>query len=165
MPILDINSLEYISRSVEQTRRAGLRLGGLIRPGDVICLNGELGSGKTTLVQGIAAGWGSLDPVSSPTFILINVYRRPYGQTLYHLDAYRIVDPIEAEDLDLNYILDHSPLVVEWADRIHKVLPEQNLTINLRYVNEEQRDLVYTAYGDRYIDILHQFHRQVYGKR
>jgi tRNA threonylcarbamoyladenosine biosynthesis protein TsaE len=56
-PILDQNSLEIISRSTEQTRRVGMRLGGLLLPGDVICLIGDLGAGKTTLVQGLAAGW------------------------------------------------------------------------------------------------------------
>jgi tRNA threonylcarbamoyladenosine biosynthesis protein TsaE len=165
MPILDVNSLDYISRSVEQTRRAGMRLGGLLRPGDTICLNGELGSGKTTLVQGIATGWGSLDPVSSPTFILVNVYRRPHNQTLYHLDAYRISNPAEAEDLDLSYILDNSPLVIEWADRIQEALPKENLTVTLRYIDEHQRDLVYTAYGDRYHDMLNHFRRLVYGRQ
>jgi tRNA threonylcarbamoyladenosine biosynthesis protein TsaE len=69
MPILNANTLEFVSRSPEQTRRLGMRLGALMQAGDVICLSGDLGSGKTTLVQGIARGWGSLDPVSSPTFV------------------------------------------------------------------------------------------------
>jgi len=77
MPILDPNSMEFISRSAEQTRRVGMRLGTLLQTGDVICLIGDLGSGKTTFVQGLASGWGSLDPVSSPTFVLVNVYRHP----------------------------------------------------------------------------------------
>ena len=68
MPVLDHNSLEFISRSAEQTRRVGMRFGGVLQTGDVVCLAGDLGSGKTTLVQGIAAGWGSLDAVSSPSF-------------------------------------------------------------------------------------------------
>jgi len=78
-PILDQNSFEIISRSSEQTRRVGMRLGALLKPGDVVCLQGDLGAGKTTLVQGIAAGWGSLDSVSSPTFVLVNLYRRLDG--------------------------------------------------------------------------------------
>lgn len=165
MPILDVHSLEYISRSAEQTRRAGMHLGRLLRPGDTVCLNGDLGSGKTTLVQGIAAGWGSLDPVSSPTFVLINVYRRPNKQTLYHLDAYRIQNSTEVVDLDLDYILDDGPLVVEWANRIEDALPRENLTVSLRYIDENQRDLVYTAHGERYFDILNNFRLKVYGRR
>ena len=89
-PILDRHSLEIISRSAEQTRRVGMRLGALLKPGDVICLVGDLGSGKTTLVQGLAAGWGSLDPVSSPTFVIVNLYRRMDQSQLFHLDAYRL---------------------------------------------------------------------------
>ena len=82
MPILDPHSLEFISRSAEQTRRVGMRLGGMVGSGDVICLVGDLGSGKTTFIQGFAAGWGSLDPVTSPTFVLVNLYRRPEGARL-----------------------------------------------------------------------------------
>ena len=78
-----------------------MRLGGLLRPGDILCLVGDLGSGKTTLVQGIVSGWGSLDPVSSPTFVLVNVYRHLENKRLYHLDAYRLSGAAEAEDLDL----------------------------------------------------------------
>ncbi len=75
-PILDPHSCELISLSPEQTRRVGMRLGALLQVGDVLALSGDLGAGKTTLMQGIASGWGSLDAVSSPTFVLVNVYRR-----------------------------------------------------------------------------------------
>src|SRR5512140_2132201 len=90
MPILDVHALEFFSRSPDQTRRMGMRLGALLEPGDLICLSGDLGAGKTTLVQGIARGWGSLDSVTSPTFILVNAYRRPDGQVMHHVDAYRM---------------------------------------------------------------------------
>src|SRR5215213_1503208 len=76
MPVLDAHMMDYFSRSPEQTRRIGMRLGGALQAGDVICLQGDLGAGKTTFVQGIAQGWRSLDAVSSPTFIIVNVYRR-----------------------------------------------------------------------------------------
>ena len=92
-----------------------MHLGRLLRPGDTVCLNGDLGSGKTTLVQGIAAGWGSLDPVSSPTFVLINVYRRPNKQTLYHLDAYRIQNSTEVIDLDLAVLIDVASMIAPIA--------------------------------------------------
>lgn len=165
MPILQPNSLEYISRSAEQTRRVGMRLGAHLRPGDLICLNGELGSGKTTLVQGIAAGWGSLDAVSSPTFVLVNVYRRPGEQNFFHLDAYRLGSALEAEDLDLDSLLEAGPMVVEWAERIQAALPPENLEIRLNYVNQDQRDLLVIARGPRNIALLGSFQRQVYGAR
>ena len=163
MPILDANALEFFSRSPEQTRRVGMRIGALLRPGDVICLSGDLGSGKTTLVQGIARGWGSLDGVSSPTFILVNLYRRPDGQLIHHLDAYRMQTALEAEDLDLALMQEKGPLLVEWAERIRKVLPEDHLWVSLRWMADEHRAALFTAQGGRYQVLLADLRRQMYG--
>lgn len=140
-----------------------MRLGGLLEAGDVICLTGELGSGKTTFVQGIAAGWGSLDAVSSPTFVLVNVYRGPYDQNLYHLDAYRLSGPAEAVDLDLDAMLESSPLVVEWADRIQSALPSECLWVRMRWIDDIQRDMLFSAAGKRYFQLLTSIRRQIYG--
>jgi tRNA threonylcarbamoyladenosine biosynthesis protein TsaE len=163
MPILDTNSLEFISRSTEHTRRVGMRLGALLNTGDVICLVGDLGAGKTTFVQGIAAGWGSLDRVTSPTFVLVNVYRRPEGGRLYHLDAYRLDSPAEAEDLDLQPMLESGPLVVEWADRIKSVLPRYHLWVTMQLISIGQRDMVFTGHGNRYLPLMAAFRKQLYG--
>ena len=163
MPVLKQHSLEFISRSPEQTRRIGMRLGALLKTGDVICLVGDLGAGKTTLVQGISSGWGSLDNASSPTFVLVNVYRRPDGGSLYHLDAYRLVNAAEAEDLDLDMLMESGPLVIEWADRIRAALPKDCLWITLVWVDQEQRDFVVAAQGGRYQALLNNLRTQVYG--
>jgi tRNA threonylcarbamoyladenosine biosynthesis protein TsaE len=154
MPILDANSFEFISRSPEQTRRIGIHLGSSIQLQDVICLSGELGAGKTTLIQGIAQGWGSQDAVTSPTFVLINNYRKPGGFEMNHLDAYRIQDAREAEDLDLTTLLSDGPLLVEWAERIKPVLPDENLWIQMQYLAEEQRSLLFTPNGIRYVRLV-----------
>jgi tRNA threonylcarbamoyladenosine biosynthesis protein TsaE len=163
MPILTPNSLEIISRSAEQTRRIGMRLGALLRSGDLVCLEGDLGSGKTTLVQGIASGWGSLDPASSPTFVLVNVYRRPGSQKLFHLDAYRLNGASEVVDLDIESMLDTGPLVVEWADKIREALQGVHLWANLKYVDDNQRDLVFSGTGAYYEALLRDFRKHVYG--
>jgi tRNA threonylcarbamoyladenosine biosynthesis protein TsaE len=163
MPVLTSSSIEYISRSTEHTRRVGMRLGTLLQSGDVICLEGDLGSGKTTLVQGISVGWGSLDLASSPTFVLVNVYRRPDEGRLFHLDAYRLSNTTEAEELDLDAMLGQGPLVIEWADRIRAVLPVDHLWIRLRWVEIDQRDLMISAKGERYQRLLTDFRRQVFG--
>ena len=163
MPILDSHSLEIISRSAEQTRRVGMRLGALLKPGDLVALVGDLGSGKTTLVQGIAAGWGSLDPVSSPTFVIVNVYRHSDGLRLFHLDAYRLDGPKEALDLDLDIMLDQGPMVVEWAERVQPVLPEEGLWVDLNYIDEQQRDLIFSARGQNYEALLTRFRKLIYG--
>ena len=163
MPILSARSLEVISRTTEQTRRVGMRLGILLQAGDVICLVGDLGSGKTTLVQGISSGWGSLDAVTSPTFVLVNVYRRPDDTRLFHLDAYRLSGASEAIDLDLENFLHNGPLVIEWADRILAALPECCLQVKLTLVAENQRDMVMTATGSRYQEMLSILRKGIYG--
>ncbi len=165
VPILDEHTLEFFSRSPEQTRRIGMRLGGLLEPGDLVCLQGELGAGKTTLVQGLAQGWGSLDPVSSPTFVLVNEYRRPAGSRLFHMDAYRLESGAEAAELDLDWMLAEGALVVEWPERVGNVLPDQALKIELEPVAEEQRQMRFHAHGARYDRILSQLQRTMFGVR
>jgi tRNA threonylcarbamoyladenosine biosynthesis protein TsaE len=165
MPVLDRQSLEFISRSAEQTRRAGMRLGALLQPGDLVCLVGDMGAGKTTLVQGIASGWGSLDAANSPTFVLVNVYRRPDSDQLYHLDGYRLSGPLEAEDLDMDALVERGPLVVEWADRIEPALPKERLWVVLHWVDDFQRDMVFTATGPRYQSLLVDLRKYIFGVR
>jgi tRNA threonylcarbamoyladenosine biosynthesis protein TsaE len=163
MPIMNANTMEFFSRSPEQTRRVGMRLGALIQPGDLICLAGELGSGKTTLVQGLAQGWGSLDPVTSPSFVLVNEYRRSGDSVLYHLDAYRLKNAREAEDLDLDLMIESGPLVLEWPEGIAEALPSQRLWVALRWMADEHRGMVFSAHGPRYQQILAELRRRMYG--
>mgnify|MGYP000874985920 CR=1 FL=1 len=163
MPILDPYMLEFTSRSPEQTRRLGTRLGPMLAQGDVVCLSGDLGAGKTTLVQGIAQGWGSLDAVSSPTFVLVNVYRRPDPAQLYHLDAYRLKDAGEAEDLDLDHMLESGALIVEWAEKIEQALPPHGLWVEMQWLADEQRRLVFTPRGRRYEELVTEFRRRAFG--
>jgi tRNA threonylcarbamoyladenosine biosynthesis protein TsaE len=163
MPILNSRTFEFFSRSPEQTRRLGMRLGALLQIGDLICLSGDLGAGKTTLVQGLAQGWGSLDGVSSPTFVLVNVYRKPTGQNLYHLDAYRLQNALEAEDLDLDLMLENGCLVVEWPERIQAALPHECLWVKMRWIADEQRGMVFLPEGKRYAQALSEFQKQVVG--
>lgn len=163
MPILDPNSLEIFSRSPEQTRRIGMRLGGFLQPGDVICLQGELGAGKTTLVQGIAQGWGSLDAVSSPTFVLINIYRRPDLSSLFHMDTYRIESISEAEELDLDDMLSQGPLVIEWPERMQPILPQDHLWIQMNYQDDEHRSMLVSPHGVRYLRLMDELRQSVFG--
>src|SRR5262245_39780182 len=150
MPILDSHTMDFFSRSPDQTRRIGMRLGGVLQTGDVICLQGDLGAGKTTFVQGIAQGWGSLDSVSSPTFILINEYRRADHSQLFHLDAYRLDSTAEAEQLDLDSILADGTLIIEWPERLDGLVPAERLWIKLEHVDDEEREMKFKATGKRY---------------
>lgn len=163
MPILDAHMLEFFSRSPEQTRRIGMRLGGSLKTGDVICLQGNLGAGKTTFVQGLAQGWGSMDAVSSPTFILVNMYRRADGGQLFHLDAYRLDSTPEAEELDLDSMLAEGALIVEWPERLGNLIPNENLWIDLDYIADEHRQMNFHARGNRYDELLDGVRQSMFG--
>lgn len=162
MPIIEANAFEFFSRSPDQTRRVGMRLGALLQRGDVVCLDGDLGSGKTTLVQGIAAGWGSTDAVSSPTFVLVNIYRRGDSERLAHLDAYRLDGPHEAEVLDLDALLINGPLVIEWAQKIIPSLPEDYLLLHMEYIQEQHRSMKFVAHGSRYENLLDELQENIF---
>ena len=163
MPVLDSHSLDFFSRSPEQTRRIGSRLGDNLRAGDVICLQGDLGAGKTTFVQGVARGWGSLDSVSSPTFIIVNEYRRADGGKLFHMDAYRLDSAPEAEELDLDSMLADGALLLEWPERIDMLVPEEYLWISLEYINEEEREMKFKSSGKRYDELLEVIRHAIVG--
>jgi tRNA threonylcarbamoyladenosine biosynthesis protein TsaE len=163
MPILDDRNFEFFSHSPDQTRRLGIHLGGYLAPGDVICLEGDLGTGKTTLVQGIGQGWGTLDQVTSPTYVIVNEYRRPGVERLFHLDAYRLESALDAESLDLDRMLTQGPMVIEWADRIKGALPNEYLWIRFSYSALEQRIMLLIAQGERYESMIEKLRRKIYG--
>jgi tRNA threonylcarbamoyladenosine biosynthesis protein TsaE len=121
------------SRSPEETRRVALALTPILLPGDVLALSGDLGAGKTTFVQGLAAGLKIPDRVTSPTFILMREY---YGGSypLLHLDIYRLETMQEVIDLGYEEFLDPGHIIaVEWGDAIEPLLPRDHLMIQLSY--------------------------------
>lgn len=165
MPILEGQSLDFLSHSPAQTVRLGVRLGELLQRGDLICLAGDLGSGKTTLAQGIARGWGSLDQVTSPSYILINEYRRVDHQRLFHLDAFRLGGTIEADLLGFHELLDaEGSMIIEWPERISELIPPDRLWVSLRWVDELRRGLNFVAKGNRYEHILETFRASAFGQ-
>jgi tRNA threonylcarbamoyladenosine biosynthesis protein TsaE len=143
-----------------QTQALGGRLAGLLAVGDVLALAGDLGAGKTTFVQGIAAGLGITAAVTSPTFVLVNSYRLPGGARLQHADCYRLKDaPLEMWDIGLADLLEGDDIVViEWSDRIPGLLPAERLDILFEYADgdAERRRLTFDATGTRYRHILHR---------
>jgi tRNA threonylcarbamoyladenosine biosynthesis protein TsaE len=163
MPILDDNNFEFFSHSPDQTRRLGIHLGGYLRPGDVVGLEGNLGSGKTTLVQGIAQGWGVLDPVSSPTYVIVNEYRRADEQRLYHVDAYRLEGTFDAEILDFDRMLSQGPIVIEWVERIREILPAEYLKIRLDFTGVGHRAMMLNPEGKRFQTMVEALRHKLYG--
>ena len=121
-----------VTKSAEDTRELGAALATVARSGDVVLLSGDLGAGKTTLVQGFARGLGITGPVVSPTFILVRTYQGRL--TLVHADAYRMDNLQEVTDLDLPELLDDGGVaLVEWGDVIAPVLPADYLEIRLEF--------------------------------
>jgi tRNA threonylcarbamoyladenosine biosynthesis protein TsaE len=165
VPILRDNELDIFSHSAEQTRRLGVRLGSLLQAGDVICLSGDMGAGKTVFAAGIGAGWGATEPLTSPTFNLIHVHRREKDrQRLYHLDCYRLESPQDAEGIGLDDVLDGSgPVIFEWPEHIEGVLPPQRLWIELRIMEPTRRNFVFNASGARYESLVRQFQESTFG--
>jgi tRNA threonylcarbamoyladenosine biosynthesis protein TsaE len=166
MPILDEHTLDFISHSPDQTRRLGARLGALLRPSDLICLEGELGTGKTCLAQGIGLGLGVVETLTSPTFTLIAEHRPlPPAPILYHIDLYRLDAPLEealAFGLD-DYLQSDGVCLIEWAERVKAVLPGERLWICLRHMNDSKRGIVITATGSRYEELLRMFRQSAFG--
>lgn len=103
------------SQSAEQTRELGRQLGARLRAGDCLALTGGLGSGKTTLTQGIVAGAGGRDTVRSPTFLLHSVH--PGRITVHHMDLYRLPEGCDLGGLGLEELIENGAAVVEWAER------------------------------------------------
>lgn len=141
--------------SPEATRQLGERLGRQLQSGMVIALCGDLGSGKTVLVQGLARGLDVPDGyyITSPTYTLINEYpgRRPF----LHVDLYRLANPFDFEEIGLYEILYNNNVVaIEWADRITKDLPKEHLSIQLEIANNESRNFFFTAYGLEAVNLL-----------
>ncbi len=164
MPILDERSLEFISHSPEQTLRLGARLGERLLSGDLLSLSGELGAGKTTFAVGVGRGWGALEPVTSPTFVLVNEYRRADSLCLRHMDCYRLNAAAEALALGLEDLLDApGAMLIEWPERILEVLPRERLSLKLSWVNETKRGFRLEAVGARYEHLLNEFRRASFG--
>lgn len=166
MPILNQWTLEFVSNSVAQTERLGVRLGQLLRPGDVLCLSGELGAGKTALARGIGRGWGSALRVTSPTFTLINEYPRLHdGRILYHLDCYRLETAADVATAGFEDIFadGDGAIMIEWPERIKTLLPADCLLIQLDHLSETRRALHIEAGGTRAAELLEQFKQNAFG--
>lgn len=163
VPILKEGELDIITHSAEQTLRLGVRLGGLLQAGDVICLSGDLGAGKTVFSSGIGRGWGSTTPLTSPTFNLVHVHtRQADAQQLYHLDCYRLHGPDDADSIGLDDILaGRGPVILEWPEQIAPTLPPERLWIELRVIEPTRRNLIFDARGKRYETLLAQFRGQM----
>jgi tRNA threonylcarbamoyladenosine biosynthesis protein TsaE len=141
-PMEDTNTIERFGIGLatpEDTRSFGATVAGLLLPGDVLLLNGELGAGKTSFTQGLAAGLGVTADVLSPTFALMSEYRQS-RIPLLHVDAYRLSSAAEADQLGLDEYLDSGwAVVVEWAGNIPGALPDDAVEMLFEYEGDARR--------------------------
>ena len=167
MPILRDSELDIISNSPEQTKRLGTRLGRLLRPGDVICLSGDMGAGKTVFSSGIGEGWGADTPLTSPTYNLVHEHHRKADkERLYHLDCYRLNSAEEVETIGLDDILEDNGVVIfEWAERIEDALPDTYLWVDLKVTDVSRRNFFIEAEGERYESLVDEYKRLVFGSK
>ena len=156
--------VEIISHTPPETEHIGSLLGEMLTTGDIIALAGELGTGKTTFVRGMAHGMGIAGAeVASPSFTLVNEYEGPLS--LYHLDLYRLEDEQELLGIDYDdYIRGDGVAVIEWADRIPQAVPRESLWVRLQYLDAGRREIVFQAQGDRYEKIIEELQLKVYNR-
>lgn len=141
------------TNSEEETLLLAQNLAKLLKPGDVITLNGDLGSGKTTFTKGLAVGLGIEQMITSPTFTIIKEYDGELP--LYHMDAYRLEH--SEEDIGFaEYFYGDGISVVEWSQFIEDFLPEERLNIVIEYVSDNVRRLMFQPVGNHYRNITSQ---------
>ena len=146
----------FETNSAEETRALAASLGRLLNPGDVLCLIGDLGAGKTTFTQGLALGLGlpPEEPVNSPTFTL--VAEHPGGRIpLYHFDVYRLLDSSGLYDLAFDeYLSSDGVVVIEWADKITDALPTERIDIALTASVPDTRRITIAGQGGNFEAVL-----------
>lgn len=154
--------MELISKSPEQTMALGCQLGDLMSPGNVICVYGNLGAGKTYFAKGLAQGLGVSEYVTSPTFTIINEYegRIPF----YHVDAYRLTEEEEAYELGLEeYLYGRGVTLIEWPDRVNSLLPNEYLQVSIGSSDEgdDFRVLEFRGKGQSYEKLVKELKDRV----
>ena len=138
---------KYLTYSATQTKDIGKRISQKIlksKDAVVVSLEGDLGSGKTTFVQGLAMGLGIKHRILSPTFVLMKKYKIPNTKKqFYHIDCYRIkkAPDLSALSLEKLFLNPQNIIVIEWAERIEKILPKNTITFEFKFINEKQREI------------------------
>lgn len=147
-------NLEIKINGLRETEEFGIRLGKLLKPGDIVCLNGDLGAGKTTMTKSIGVGLDVDEYITSPTFTLINLYRG--RMVVYHFDVYRLENVDELYDLGFDeYFFGEGVCIIEWAEKIERMIPVDRIVIDIKKGNQlDERILHISGYGNRYEEIM-----------
>ncbi len=166
MPTTTTSVVDYVSHSVEQTEHVGKLLGQALHGGELLCLTGNLGAGKTALTRGIAAGWGAREPVTSPTFTLIHEHTRDADdRRLYHIDGYRLQGADDGAGIGLEDLFDSDDtVVIEWAENVLELLPPDRLWVDIVMLSNGERRLKFRAEGERSQALLDAFRERALGR-
>jgi len=150
-----MDNFTLTTHSPEQTRRLGEMISSMAKGYDIYLLSGNLGTGKTHLVQGIAFGLGVKEYACSPSFMIAREY---HGRLdLYHLDLYRLDHIEEIFDLGIDeYFKDNAVCAIEWAEKGSEALPGDNLTIKLEHMDNDNRRITFIPLGQRYTELVTQ---------
>ena len=141
--------MNFITNTVEETIEIGRRIGKSLKPGDIVCIDGDLGSGKTHLTKGIALGLGIDEHITSPTFNIVNEYEGRLK--FYHFDVYRVNDPDEIAAIGFDeYIFSDAASVIEWSDYISELIPDEHIQIRITKESETRRSISIQWFGKRY---------------
>lgn len=154
----------YEAYTPEETYQLGYKLGSILKGGEVVALEGELGAGKTLFVKGLAAGLGSVEPVTSPTFTLINIYEGRIP--LAHFDVYRLPTPEAIEELGYDeFFYGPGVTAVEWSDLIQAYLPAEYLQVKIQRIYQadkgEYRTILLNAHGESLERLLKELDEDV----
>lgn len=144
--------MEFIVNNADSTIELGKKLGSLLNSGDIICINGDLGAGKTHFTKGVARGLSINEPITSPTFTIVNEYTGRLK--LYHFDVYRVNDPDEIELIGFDeYIFSDAVSIIEWSNYIENLIPKEHIEIEIKKALDlgmDYRRVTIKCYGDRY---------------
>jgi tRNA threonylcarbamoyladenosine biosynthesis protein TsaE len=158
MRMSGVTTYQFVSRGLAETAELAAELARRTEPGSVLTLDGELGAGKTAFSQAMARALGVQEIVSSPTFTLIKEYEGA-AMPFYHMDVYRL-SLAEAGELGLDEYFEGDGIVlVEWAERIEELLPEERLSLHLSYAGPEERLFRLTPHGAKYFDWCEELKR------
>lgn len=144
--------MEFIVDTADSTMKLGRNLGELVHSGDIICITGDLGAGKTHFTKGVAKGLKISEPITSPTFTIVNEYEGRLK--LHHFDVYRVCDPDEIEAIGFDeYIFSDAVSIIEWSNFIEELIPKEHIWVDIKKIPDlgmDFRKISINYYGDRY---------------
>jgi tRNA threonylcarbamoyladenosine biosynthesis protein TsaE len=142
----DFTNKTFITNGFKKTQELGCEFAKTLKKGDIVCLYGDLGSGKTTFTQGLAAGLGIKNRIISPTFVIVRSYELE-DMNFYHVDLYRTENEKDIESLGIKEMINNkqSVFVIEWAEKLGKYLPKERIDVQFSYEKDDSRKISFRS--------------------